>query len=76
MFRLLNAIRRAIAYYQMRSVEINLAGTVESLPYVRDELTREAMMLSIKRMSIELCSRRAHYQSFLPPGHRHVWRIA
>lgn len=76
MFRLLTAVRRALAYYQMRSIEINLAGAIDALPYIRDELTLEAMRLSIKRMSLELCSARARYQSFLPPGQRHVWRIA
>jgi len=58
MTRLLTAIRRALAWYQMRSIEINLAGAIDAIPYVRDELTREAMHLSIKRMSIELCAAR------------------
>ena len=43
MKRLLTAIRRAIAWHQMRSIEINLAGALDALPYVNDELTREAM---------------------------------
>ena len=76
MNRLLTLLRRAIAWHQMRSIEINLAGALDALPYVNDELTREAMALAIKRMSIDLCAARSRYQSFLPPGERHVWRIA
>lgn len=69
-------ILRAIAYFQMRSIEINLAGAVDSLPYIRDPDTLEHMRLAIKRMSKELCRARARYQSFLPPGDRHVWEVA
>jgi hypothetical protein len=76
MKRLLTAIRRAIAYYQMRSIEINLAGAIDTIPYIKDADTLEHMRLSIKRMSKELCQARARYQSFLPPGERHVWRVA
>ena len=76
MKRLFTAIRRAIAWHQMRSIEINLAGALDALPYVNDELTREAMALEIKRMSLDLCAARSRYQAFLPPGERHVWRIA
>lgn len=76
MKRLLLAIRRAWALYQVRAIEINLAGAVDTLPYIRDEHTLAAMRLSIKRLSLELCRARAHYQSFLPPGDRIVWKIA
>lgn len=76
LLRLATFCRRAFAWYQMRSIEINLAGAVESLPFVRDAETREHMQLAIKRMSRELCRARAHYQSFLKPGHRQIWTIA
>lgn len=76
MKHLITLILRAIAWYQMRSIEINLAGAVDSLPYIRDPDTIEHMRLAIKRMSKELCRARARYQSFLPPGDRHVWEVA
>lgn len=69
-------VRRAWAYWKMRSIEINLAGMIDALPYVRCELTRESMLLQIKAVSIELCKARAHYQSFLPAGERRTWVIA
>lgn len=73
---LLHAIKRAVAWYQMRSIEINLAGAIDSLPHIRDKDTIEHKRLAIKRMSKQLCHARAHYQSFLPPGERHVWEVA
>lgn len=73
---LLTVAFRWIAWFQMRSVEINLAGAINSLPYIKDADTLAAMRLSIKMMSKELCKARAHYQSFLPPGERHVWEVA
>lgn len=72
----LTAVRRAIAYWQMRSIEINLAAAIDVLPYINDADTRDHMQISIKRMSRELCHARGYYQSFLPPGERQVWRIA
>ena len=76
MKKTIKTIRRAWAYFQMRSIEINLAGMVETLPWVRCELTRARMQLQIKAVSIELCKARAHYQSFLPVGERRTWVIA
>ena len=76
MKHLITLILRAIAWYQMRSIEINLAGAVDSLPYIRDPDTIEHTRLAIKRMSKELCRARARYQSFLPPGDRHVLEVA
>lgn len=74
--RAATVVRRAFAWYQMRSIEITLADTVNALPYVADADTREAMRLSIKRMSRQLCKARAHYQSFFKPGQRHTWSFA
>lgn len=76
MKHLITLILRAIAWHKMRSIEINLAGAIDTLPYIRDPDTLEHMRLAIKRMSKELCRARAHYQSFLPPGDRHVWEVA
>ena len=72
----LTAVRRAAAWYQMRSLEINLHGAVESLPYIRDPDTYAAMQVAIRAMSKELCRARSHYTSFLPPGRRIVWESA
>lgn len=71
-----NTILRGVAYWKMRSVEINLAGAVDTLPYVKDADTLAAMRLSIRMMSKELCRARANYQRFLPPGERYTWEVA
>ena len=72
----LTAIRRAAAWYAMRSIEINLAGAVETLQHVKDVDTRLAMQLAIRGMSRDLCKARARYTSLLPVGERRVWDLA
>lgn len=71
-----NRIKRWLAYYRMRSLEINLAGAVETLPHVRCIETRLRMLLAIRRMQHELSRARAHYTSLLPVGERRVWDVA
>jgi hypothetical protein len=72
----LTALLRWTAYYRMRSIEINLAGAVETLPHVRCVETRFAMQIAIRRMIRELCKARAHYTNLLPVGERRVWDMA
>lgn len=71
-----NRIKRWLAYYRMRPLEINLAGAVETLPHVRCIETRLRMLLAIRRMQHELSKARAHYTSLLPVGERRVWDLA
>ena len=70
------AIKRWLAWYRMRSVEINLSNMIDAHQQVRCEDTRAAMSIAIKRASKELCRARAEYQSYLQPGQRIVWDIA
>ena len=70
------AIRRAFAWYHMRSLETNLAGMIDTLPLVRDEDTRSAMRLSIAITCKELCRARANYNALLPAGQRRTWTLA
>ena len=72
----LTAIRRAAAFYTMRSLEINLAGAVDTLQHVNDVNTRLAMQLAIRGMSRDLCKARARYTSLLPVGERRIWDLA
>lgn len=72
----LTALRRAAAYWRMRSLEINLQGALDALPFVRDRDTRDAMTLSISRLRKELVRARAEYQACLPPGRRVTWSVA
>lgn len=70
------AIRRWLALYRMRSIEINLDGALEALPYIRCEITRDRMQIAIREMRIALCRARADYIALLPAGQRLVWDIA
>lgn len=70
------ALRRAAAAYRMRSIEINLAGAIDTLPHVADPLTRERMKLAIREMSLALCKARADYIALLPAGQRMTFDIA
>ncbi len=70
------ATRRAFAWYAMRSLEINLAGMIDTLPLVRDEDTRAAMRLAIAMTCKELCRARANYNALLPAGQRRTWTLA
>lgn len=72
----LTAARKALAWYRMRSIEIHLAGALDTLPYIKDRDTVDHMRLSIRAMQRELCRARAHYQSFLPVGERMTWEVA
>ena len=72
----LTAIRRSAAHYRMRSIEINLAGAVETLRHVNDPLTHEHMRLAIREMSRSLCKARAEYIALLPAGRRITFDIA
>jgi len=70
------ALKRWLALYRRRSIEINLSGAIDTLPLVRDPLTRERMQLAIREMSLALCKARAEYTALLPAGQRIVWDIA
>lgn len=70
------ALKRWLAHYRMRCLEINLAGMVETLQHVRCTETRLRMLLAIPTASRELCRARAEYQATLPPGRRIVWDLA
>ena len=73
MMKILTALRRAVAWFVMRSIEARMADISEALETVRDELTREDMFRAMRRLHAELARARAEYQSFLPPGERITW---
>ena len=74
--RALTALKRAWRLYQVRSIEINLQGQLDVLPYVRDADTRDAMAVAIRTQRKALARARAEYQATLPPGQRLVWGVA
>jgi hypothetical protein len=72
----ITVVRRSAAWYAMRSLEINLAGAVDTLQHVRCTETRLAKILAIRSMRNELSKARAHYNSFSKPGVVRVWDLA
>ncbi len=70
------AIKRWLALYQLRSIEITLAGALDTLPSVRCQHTRSEMQLAIAAMRRELAAARARYIALLPPGQRITWELA
>ena len=70
---MLTAAKRAVVYFQMRSLEIHLAGKVEIREHVTDPYTRLDMANSIKETSLELCRLRNEYIALRP---RTSWRVA
>jgi hypothetical protein len=69
-------IRRTIAYWQMRSIEITLAGMIDAFSLIDDPDTAAPMRLAMQGLSRDLAAARARYQACLPPGERRTWRLA
>lgn len=73
---ILTAIRRAILMFQIRSLEITIAGQNECLEYVRDQITRQRIEVARMAARSELATLRAKYNATLPPGRRVIWSAA
>lgn len=69
-------VRRAMAYLKMRSIEIRLAGMINSRPKSSNSLASIGADMAIKKTSAELCQARANYQALLPCGERRTWNLA
>lgn len=73
---ILNAIRRGIALFRIRSLEIQLDGQNQAMQMVDDEETRIAISLARAATRRQLVAARAEYQALLPAGERRTWRTA
>lgn len=73
LIRALTAAKRAIVYFQMRSVEIHLASKLEVLEHVTNPYTRHDMRNSIGATRLELDRLRNEYIALRP---RSSWRAA
>lgn len=70
------ALRRAIALYKVRSLEIQLAGQCEAMQLVECPETRIAISLARIKTSAALLQARQRYIGLLPPGNRPIWKTA
>ena len=67
------AVIRAVVYFQMRSVEINLDGMIKARDCVSDPFTRVRMASAIAAARAEALALREKYIALRP---RQSWRLA
>lgn len=70
------AIRRALAIFRIRSLEIQLDGQNQAMQFVTDEDTRFAISLARINTRAALLRERQRYIALLAPGERPIWRAA
>ena len=73
---MINRIKRLWILFQIRSVEITIAGQSECLDCVRDPLLHGRIVLARAEARRELARLRGLYNATLPPGRRVTWRLA
>lgn len=76
MRRLMTALRRAIALYQVRTLEITLDGQHQALQSIRCRDTRACIEAARRITERELATARAKYIALLPVGERRTWGMA
>lgn len=76
MKNIIKAIRRAMANFQVRSLEATLQGQNDALEMVRDPLTRQCIALARMTTQRELAKARVRYSALLPVGDRRVFEVA
>jgi len=69
-------LRRALLAFQMRSLEIQIAGQNECLECVGDKLLQGRIIIARSVARRELARVRAEYNATLPPGRRVTWSMA
>ena len=73
---ILAVIRRAVALFRIRSLEIQLDGQNQAMQCDLDEETRIAISLARVHTRRQLAKERGNYLSMLPVGERRTWRAA
>lgn len=69
-------LRRGIALFRVRSLEIRLHDMNEAMQCVEDEETRIAIILARAQVRRDLAAARNEYLSLLPAGKRRTWQSA
>lgn len=76
LFSALTAARRAGLWFQIRSVEIHIAGMNEVLACIGDPLLEGRIIVNRSLARRELARLRGEYTATLAPGRRIVWSNA
>lgn len=74
--RITRFIARLLAYWRMRSIEIELEGKLERLAETPDPIARIAQKERIQTLRERLSQARSDYLSLFPPGERMTWSNA
>ncbi len=74
--KLLNQIRRFIAYFDMRCLEAQLHEQNRAIEYVRDYDTLRDIIDARNDTRRKLTMARIIYHNTFPPGDRRTWKIA
>lgn len=69
-------IKRFIAYWRVRSIELDLAGKQERLSETREPIARANIEHAIHLLRKRLAKARSDYRALFPPGVRMTWRQA
>lgn len=69
-------IRRAVALFLVRSLEIRLHDQISALQVVTDRDVRDQITAALRVTRRELAAARANYIALLPPGTRRTWAFA
>lgn len=74
--RITRFIARLLAYWRMRSIEIELEGKLERLAETLDPISRITQKERIQILRERLSQARSDYLSLFPPGERMTWSNA
>ena len=72
---MIRAIRRAIALFRIRSLEIQAQAQSDAIASVSDGDLYQDISAARRITSKELASARANYTALLPVGQRKTWSI-
>lgn len=73
---MMHTIRRALALFKARSLEIELQGQNDAMQSVSCPETRIAISLARQQTRRALVAARASYLALLPSGNRRTWEVA
>lgn len=75
-FALTAPIMRAVRWFQIRSVEIQIHGMNEALACIGDPVLCGRIQIARHIARAELVRLRGEYIALLPPGQRRIWSHA
>lgn len=73
---IISTLRRLVAGYRVRTLEIELQGQTDALAAVRDVDLHMRIAAARRITKRDLAKARADYNALLPPGTRRTWSAA